>query len=169
MARNSIGSSNRFIDTVGNATAKILHYMKFAELLGIPSQPIEWHFELHSEEEEKIDILLDKRAKQYAVLFVGTRWQSKRWFPRQMADCAGFLWKNHNLEVILLGGKEDRRIADEVLNCYSGRVRNPVGRTSLREALGLIARAHVAVGPDTGLMHIAARPRHSGCFVMGRD
>jgi ADP-heptose:LPS heptosyltransferase len=110
-------------------------------------------FELHSEEEEKIE---DKRAKQYAVLFVGTRWQSKRWFPRQMVDCAGFFWKNHNLEVILLGGKEDRRIADEVLNCYSGRVQNLVGRTSLREALGLIARAHVAGGPDTGLMHIAA-------------
>jgi hypothetical protein len=45
---------------VGNATAKILHYMKFAELLGVPSQPIEWHFELHSEEEEKVNILLDK-------------------------------------------------------------------------------------------------------------
>jgi ADP-heptose:LPS heptosyltransferase len=58
--------------------------------------------------------------------------------------------------VILLGGKEDRWIANEVLNCYSGRVQNLVGRTSLREALGLIARAHVAGGPDTGLMHIAA-------------
>jgi lipopolysaccharide heptosyltransferase II len=148
--------NNRFIDAVGNTTPKILHYMKFAELLGIPSQPIEWHFELHSEEEKKIDILLDKRAKQYAVLFVGTRWQSKRWFPRQMADCARFLWENHNLEVILLGGKEDRGIADEVLNCYSERVQNLVGRTSLRQAMGLIARAHVAVGPDTGLMHIAA-------------
>jgi ADP-heptose:LPS heptosyltransferase len=66
------------------------------------------------------------------------------------ADCAGFLWKNHNLEVILLGGKEDRRIADEILNCYSERVQNLVGRPSLREALGLMARAHVAFGPDTG-------------------
>ena len=68
----------------------------------------------------------------------------------------GFSLENHNLEVILLGGKEGRRIADEVLNCYSERVQNLVGRTSLREVLDLIARPHVALGPDTGLMHIAA-------------
>lgn len=130
--------------------------MKFAELLGIPSQPIEWHFKLQPDEEKRIDILLDKTAEHYAVLFVGTRWQSKQWLPRQMADCARFLWASHNLEVILLGGKTDQRIAEEVLSCYSERVQNLVGQTSLRDALGLIARARVAVGPDTGLMHIAA-------------
>ena len=59
------------------------------------------------------------------------------------------------LDVILLGGKEDGPIADEVLRCYSG-VQNLVGQTSLCEALGVIARAQVAMGPDTGLMHIAA-------------
>jgi ADP-heptose:LPS heptosyltransferase len=73
-----------------------------------------------------------------------------------MADCARFLRESHNLDVILLGGKEDGPIAEEVLNCYSERVQNLVGQTSLREALGLIKRAQVAVGPDTGLMHIAA-------------
>jgi lipopolysaccharide heptosyltransferase II len=148
--------NNQFIEATGNAIPKISHYMKFAELLGIPSQPIEWHFELPPEEEKRIDILLEKTGRQYAVLFVGTRWQSKQWFPRQMADCARFLWESHKLEVILLGGKEDRRIASEVSNCYSERVHNLVGQTSLREALGVIARARVAVGPDTGLMHIAA-------------
>ena len=49
-----------------------------------------------------------------------------------------------------------RRIADEALIFYSERVENLVGQTSLRDALGLIARARVAVGPDTGLMHMAA-------------
>jgi ADP-heptose:LPS heptosyltransferase len=31
-----------------------------------------------------------------------------------------------------------------------------VGLTSLREAIGIIQKAKIAVGPDTGLMHIAA-------------
>jgi ADP-heptose:LPS heptosyltransferase len=33
---------------------------------------------------------------------------------------------------------------------------NLVGQTTLPEAIGIIARARFAVGPDTGLMHIAA-------------
>jgi lipopolysaccharide heptosyltransferase II len=111
---------------------------------------------LRPAEEKRIAILLDNMKKQYAVLFVGTRWQSKQWLPQQMADCARFLRDSHKLGVILLGGKEDQSIADAVLNCYAEEVRNLVGQTSLRDALGLIARAHVAVGPDTGLMHIAA-------------
>jgi ADP-heptose:LPS heptosyltransferase len=45
--------NNRFIEAVGDATPKISHYTKFAELLGIPTQPIEWNFELHPEEEKK--------------------------------------------------------------------------------------------------------------------
>jgi lipopolysaccharide heptosyltransferase II len=148
--------NNQFIDAMGNASPKISHYMKFAEILGIPSWPIEWHFKLQPEEEKRTAVLLDKIGEQYAVLFVGTRWQSKQWFPRQIADCARFLCESHNLEVILLGGKADQRIAKEVLSCYSERTWNLVGQTSLREASGLIARARVAVGPDTGLMHIAA-------------
>jgi lipopolysaccharide heptosyltransferase II len=148
--------NNRFIEATGNGTAKILQYMKFAELLGLPSQPIEWHFELQAEEEKKIDHLLQTIGQPYAVLFVGARWESKQWFPQQIADSARFFWENHGLNVVLLGGKEDRPIADQVVNCYSERTHNWVGQTSLREALGLIARARVAVGPDTGLMHIAA-------------
>jgi len=33
---------------------------------------------------------------------------------------------------------------------------NWVGETSLRETVGILSRARVAVGPDTGLMHLAA-------------
>lgn len=148
--------NNRFIERASSGSSKISHYMKFAELLGIPSQPIEWQFKLQPDEEKRIAILLDKIGEQYAVLFVGTRWQSKQWLPRQIADCAHYLWESHKLEALLLGGKEDRRIASEAVSFYSERVQNLVGQTSLRDALGLIAQARVAVGPDTGLMHIAA-------------
>jgi len=58
--------------------------------------------------------------------------------------------------VVLLGGSADRQLAEQTLALTEPRVVNLVGRTTLRDAIGVIARAKVAVGPDTGLMHIAA-------------
>jgi ADP-heptose:LPS heptosyltransferase len=46
-------------------------------------------------------------------LFVGTRWQSKQWFPAQMALCAELLHKKYRLDVALLGGKDDQELARE--------------------------------------------------------
>jgi ADP-heptose:LPS heptosyltransferase len=56
----------------------------------------------------------------------------------------------------LLGSETDAATAREVEDSCGRDIANLVGRTSLREAVGIIARAKVAVGPDTGLMHIAA-------------
>jgi lipopolysaccharide heptosyltransferase II len=148
--------NNRFIAATGNGIAKIEHYMKFAEFLGLPSQPIEWNFKLQPEDERRVNILLEKVGHSYAVLFVGTRWASKQWFPHQIAACARFLREQYNLGVILLGSKNDKTIAKEALEGYSQGVTSLVGQTSLSEAVGIIARARLAVGPDTGLMHIAA-------------
>src|SRR4030095_396017 len=94
----------------------------------------------------------------YAVLFVGTRWESKQWFPHQMAECAELLRMHHQLDTVLLGGQEDRGLAQQAASQIDGVV-NLVGHTSLREAIGIIEKAKVAIGPDTGLMHIAAAVR----------
>ena len=58
--------------------------------------------------------------------------------------------------MVLLGGVNDRQLAEQSLALIGPGVVNLAGRTSLREAIGIIARAKLAVGPDTGLMHIAA-------------
>ena len=56
----------------------------------------------------------------------------------------------------MLGSEADAPLAEEVERACGHEISNLVGRTSLKEAVGIIARAKVAVGPDTGLMHIAA-------------
>src|SRR4029450_11349460 len=90
------------------------------------------------------------------TLFVGSRWESKGWFASQILSCAKLIQQQHGLKVVLLGGSQDMVLASEVeIACGQGTT-NLVGRTSLKEAVGIIARAKVAVGPDTGLMHIAA-------------
>ncbi len=151
--------NNQFIPATGDGISKLDHYLKFAEFLGIASAPVDWRFQLTGEEEQNIDKHLRAVDDNFAVLFVGSRWESKRWFPVQAAECAAVIKERHDLQVILLGGPEDRSIAAEIMNIAAAPMINLVGQTTLTEAIGIIARARLAVGPDTGLMHIAAAVR----------
>jgi len=148
--------NNLHIARCGDGIAKLDHYLKFAEYLGIPRAPVEWDFALTSEEMASVDRHLAQTSSAYAVLFVGTRWPSKQWFAKQITECAKMLQAEHDLDVLLLGGAQDRKLAQQALAGATSRVVDLTGRTSLREAVGIIQRAKLAVGPDTGLMHIAA-------------
>ena len=148
--------NNHFIPALGNEVPKIEHYMKFAEHLGIRPQPVNWEMQLTPQDELAVKEYLREVRGDFAVLFVGARWESKQWFPSQIAACATEIQRRYGLSVILLGGREDQGAANEAEVATVGRVHNWVGRTALREAAGIISRARVCVGPDTGLMHLSA-------------
>lgn len=148
--------NNHHIERCGDNLAKLDHYLKFADYLAIPKAPIEWDFALSADERAKVDGYLSQVAAPFAALFVGTRWASKQWFPQQMADCAAMLRNRFALSIVLLGGPEDRALADQAQSLSQLALCNLTGATTLREAAGIIQRASLAVGPDTGLMHIAA-------------
>ena len=169
--------NNSHIARYGDSIDKLDHYLKFADYLAIPRAPLEWNFSLTSDEWAAVDRHLAQTSSPYAVLFVGTRWPSKQWFSQQIAECAKLLQVEYNLDVLLLGGAADRELARQAMVSVSHRVINLAGRTTLREAVGIIQRAKLAVGPDTGLMHIAAAvgtpvislwgatdPNHTGPF-----
>jgi heptosyltransferase-1 len=148
--------NNLHIERCGEDISKLDHYLKFAEYLGIPTAPVEWTFTLTAQEQAAADKLLTPVSGAHAALFVGSRWQSKQWFADQMAECARTLQRDFALSVVLLGAVEDRELARQAMAGASNRMHDLVGRTSLRQAIAIIQRAKVAVGPDTGLMHIAA-------------
>jgi lipopolysaccharide heptosyltransferase I len=146
--------NNRHIEAAGADIPKFDHYLKFAEYLGIPTKPVQWDIHLTPQDKLAVKKHLAALPAEFSGFFVGARWQSKRWSPSQMASLAIVLQERYGLSVVLLGGKEDMAIADEIP--AAGHIANLVGRTSLREAAGIIERAQFCVGPDTGLMHLAA-------------
>jgi heptosyltransferase-1 len=148
--------NNLAIDRCGDGIAKLQHYLKFAEYLGIATAPIEWSFSFSSDEVCAVDLHLDQVKPAFAVLFVGARWQSKLWFSEQIAACVDILNAEHALDTVLLGSKDDQDLAQAATALTKSQVTNLTGKTSLREAIAIIQRAKVAIGPDTGLMHIAA-------------
>lgn len=58
--------------------------------------------------------------------------------------------------VVLLGGKEDAEIGQDVAGNNPGMVFNACGKLSLRQSASLIRQSEKVISHDTGLMHIAA-------------
>lgn len=137
--------NNYFISPVGDQVPKIEHYMRFADHFDIPRQPIRWQLELTPQDTLRVKEYLRHIDGNFAVLFVGARWESKQWFAGQIAACATEIQRRYGLSVILLGSPGDESLANEAETAVAGGVHNWVGRTSLREAVGIISRAKSAL------------------------
>ena len=63
---------------------------------------------------------------------------------------------NTGAPVWLIGSTKDREVGDEIVRLADGAALNLCGRTSLEQAIDLIAGARLVVSNDSGLMHVAA-------------
>ena len=100
---------------------------------------------------------LNLTRKGYHVFAPGAEYgEAKRWPASHFADLAAQL----DLPVVLLGsGKEAglcASIADPVNAKHPGRCINLAGKTTLAQALCVIAATQSMVSNDSGLMHVAA-------------
>lgn len=58
--------------------------------------------------------------------------------------------------VILLGGKEDAEIGEQIVSVDPVKIYNACGKFNLNESADLVRKAKLIITHDTGLMHIAA-------------
>lgn len=80
---------------------------------------------------------------------------AKRWPPSAFAELAQAL-AARGAAVWLLGSSADAGPCDEVARASAGAATDLAGRTTLDEAIELIAASDAVVTNDSGLMHIAA-------------
>lgn len=79
---------------------------------------------------------------------------AKRWPVRRYAELACRM-ESQGLRPVIVGSKAEQPLAATILRA-SPQALDLTGRTTLPELAGLAARAQVAVGNDTGPMHLAA-------------
>jgi heptosyltransferase-2 len=119
-----------------------LHY---ARLAGEPASELSRpHLEVTEREIEDAKARFGIRGR-YVVLCPGAEYgPAKRWpYFKELAERLG-------MPAVLLGSSKDAPAAAPIPGT------NLVGKTSLEDAIGLIAGAHAVVSNDSGLMHVAA-------------
>ena len=93
----------------------------------------------------------------YIVFAPGAEYgPAKRWPAQQFSELAAQL----ALPVVLLGAGKEVALCEEIAGpvnaTQAGKCINLAGKTSLPQALCLIAASHSTVSNDSGLMHVAA-------------
>ncbi len=103
---------------------------------------------------EKLALPLDRLTLAFAP---GAEYgPAKRWPVSHFAELAERLEKSYaRVQIVLLGSVKDREIGEEIVLKVPSVV-NLAGRTTLKEAIALIAGLDVVVTNDSGLMHVAS-------------
>lgn len=149
--------STRTIKPVREFSLKLNQYLFFADALGLPDDGIDFGLQLEHHEQLKIDRSLRGISKPFVTFYLGSSWQSRNWFPSLTANVAKTLSERYGTSAILLGTQDERCFAEKVYSeLRNVETINLTGKTDLRELIGILSRSALAIGPDSGPMHIAA-------------
>ncbi len=136
--------------------SKLVQYQRFADRLGVAAAPVRFDLTPSPAERARARDLLADVPLPRVTFGLGSSCPSRRWFPDRTAEVARALWERHGAAPLHVGTGADRPFADAVRANLTAPVRDLVGRTSLRELLGVLAASSLTVTPDSGTMHLAA-------------
>ena len=91
-------------------------------------------------------------VNQYVVLVLGANHGTKKIPEIKMRE----ILSKSKQPFVLLGGKEDQALGEQLAQLSPERIFNAAGKTTLHESAFLIKESKSVITPDTGMMHIAA-------------
>lgn len=96
-------------------------------------------------------------SKPIAVFGTGSQnSRAKRWMPERFAAVADALSEESSSQAVLLGSEADRDASSETARKMNSFVADLTGKTTLAEAVALIAESDLLISNDMGLAHVAS-------------
>jgi heptosyltransferase-2 len=86
----------------------------------------------------------------------GSVWATKRWIPEGFAAVARGLARDHGARVVVLGGAEDRELAERIVSASAGAAKSLAGRTDLPTLAAIVSRLDLLVSNDSAPLHLAS-------------
>ena len=123
-------------------------YLKIAEAMGCQPGEIRYPFAPY----DPRPAICRELPREYLVMTPSAGKEANRWPAERFGQLAASL----DLPSVIIGGRSDAQVADQVVRHAQGKAISLAGRTNLKELIPIIARARYFVTNDTGPMHIAA-------------
>jgi len=86
---------------------------------------------------------------------VGAARPARNWFPDRFAALADCLISRLGVNVVYIGGAEDRDLVKKVLSFMKGKAVSAAGELSINHSAALLARCDCLVSSDTGPLHLS--------------
>jgi heptosyltransferase I len=133
----------------------------YLEVLRVMKVPVHRNFTWIPQRGQAVESLVQKwpRAltRRWIVIHPGARWLNKRWpveFYRQLVSQMTSNFSD--VDIAILGGREDRSLAESVAQGNPERCLNLAAKTSLLEMIEWIRLSDLMISNDSGPMHVAA-------------
>jgi heptosyltransferase I len=130
-------------------------FMGFAEALGLTPGKAQWSMPL-SEQDESWAQTQAPKQQALAIICPAASKAERNWHSQGYAQAAQHLAAK-GFCVMICGGPTamELQLAEEITALSQVSVTNMVGKTSLKQLLALLKRAHLVIAPDTGPAHMA--------------
>jgi len=101
------------------------------------------------------------------VIAPGAHWENKRWPAGKFAEAADIFSTQTGAKAILIGGKGDVAVCNEVQNLMKTTSLNLAGKLSLMGSAALLGNAAMVFTNDTGMLHMAQAMKAPVVAVFG--
>lgn len=110
-----------------------------------------------------------KRKENYFISFPAASATTKIWEPEKYAQVYTEIIQKTGWDCVLSGGTEDIDFLNEIVEMVNpkNRIKVIAGKYDLYDTIDIIKRANIAIGNDTGPMHIAVACGTPSIVLMG--
>ena len=129
----------------------------FTERLGITEKKLVWDHCYDENDQAYIEHKLHHDKKKLLVINPCASCKRRNWLIQSYAQVADYAAEKHAMQIVLSGGThgDDYHYGQGIEKLCRHPINNLIGRTSLPQLMALMARADLAIAPDSGPLHIA--------------
>jgi heptosyltransferase I len=128
----------------------------FAEALGVHDRQLRWNLPLPPDAMDYANAVIPD-ARPTLVISPCSSHVLRNWRAEYYAQVADHAVRIHRMRVVIAGSPApvERQMAGDILRLAKGPLVDMVGRDTLPQLLGLLARAQAVLTPDSGPAHMA--------------
>ena len=125
-----------------------------------------------SDDDKKLVEVIKKEfgiGENVIAVHVGASCPSKRWAPERFAYVADKLAEKYQADIVLVGGEETGRLADEMVLKMKMKPINLIGSLLVGELAEFLAGCRVFISNDSGPVHVAVAVKTPTVVIFGRS
>lgn len=135
------------------------YFLKIVSMAGADISEVKFELSPDTQALQQVDKLLDKYGadkENYVVLVPGSTVESKCWPVKSFAGLADKIASKFSSTIIATGVAAEKGVVEQLQKATEAQVLDFAGITSIPQLVGLLSKAKVVIGNDTGPAHIAS-------------